>query len=239
MAGAHRTPAARKRSFGSLVAVLGAMLLFAVGVRAVLGDGGGRSGRSDVRGARSAPQVGSSAGGAGGSGMSEAPGSTMPSPATTSASPTPSQSREPLVIHGTGDVNLDPSSIRNFRTYGYGYAWSGLAGLFQEDDLTVINLECAVSDLGSAAAKEFTFRGDPDALPAARAAGVEVAEPRQQSLAGLRGRGAPRYAGESRGTRHRSGGGGGRPRGGDPPGGLRHQGMEDRGGRFRRGVADR
>ncbi len=80
-----------------------------------------------------------------------------------------------LVIHATGDVNLDPSYVPNLRTYGYGYAWSGLDGLFRDDDLTIVNLECAVSNLGTAAAKEFTFRGDPDALPAMRRAGVEVA----------------------------------------------------------------
>ncbi|MBI2237962.1 MAG: CapA family protein, partial [Actinobacteria bacterium] len=66
-----------------------------------------------------------------------------------------------LVIHATGDVNLDPSYVPNLRTYGYGYAWSGLDGLFRDDDLTIVNLECAVSNLGTAAAKEFTFRGDP------------------------------------------------------------------------------
>lgn len=175
MSGAHRTPGAQRRSLGSLVALLAAMLLVAVGVRVVLGDDGERSGGSEVRGARSSSQGGASARGAGGSGSSDSPGSTMPSAGITSPSPTPPQPREPLVIHGTGDVNLDPSYIPNFRTHGYGYAWSGLAGLFQEDDLTVINLECAVSDVGSPAAKEFTFRGDPDALPAARAAGVEVA----------------------------------------------------------------
>jgi len=80
-----------------------------------------------------------------------------------------------LVIHGTGDVSVDPTYLPNLRTHGYGYAWSGLNGLFKRDDLTVINLECAVSDLGSPVPKEFNFRGDPEALPAMRQAGVEVA----------------------------------------------------------------
>ena len=92
-----------------------------------------------------------------------------PSP---SATPPP---RGSLVIHGTGDVNLDPNYISTFATHGYGYAWSGLGGLFRRDDLTVVNLECAVSDRGAAVPKEFNFRGDPDALPAMRDAGVEVA----------------------------------------------------------------
>jgi poly-gamma-glutamate capsule biosynthesis protein CapA/YwtB (metallophosphatase superfamily) len=47
--------------------------------------------------------------------------------------------------------------------------------LFKRDDLTVINLECAVSNLGSAVPKTFNFRCDPKALPSMRKAGVEVA----------------------------------------------------------------
>jgi poly-gamma-glutamate synthesis protein (capsule biosynthesis protein) len=72
-------------------------------------------------------------------------------------------------------VNLDPSYISTYASQGYGYAWSGLGGLFKQDDLTVVNLECAVSKLGSAVPKEFNFRGDPAALPVMRKAGVEVA----------------------------------------------------------------
>jgi len=87
----------------------------------------------------------------------------------------PEESGGRLVIHGAGDVNVDPTYIPNFRAHGYGYAWSGLGGLFRRDDLTVINLECAVSDLGGAVPKEFNFRGDPAALPSMREAGVEVA----------------------------------------------------------------
>lgn len=108
-----------------------------------------------------------------------------PDPGPASAGPTaspsaaPSPSPEPpkrrLVIHGTGDVNLDPSYIPNLAANGYGYAWSGLDGLFQRDDLTIVNLECAASELGTPVPKEFNFRCDPDALPAMRDAGVEVA----------------------------------------------------------------
>lgn len=79
------------------------------------------------------------------------------------------------MIHGAGDVNLDPSFIPNFKAHGHAWAWTGLNGLFKRDDLTVVNLECAVSDLGSPVPKQFNFRGDPAALPAMRAAGVEVA----------------------------------------------------------------
>jgi poly-gamma-glutamate capsule biosynthesis protein CapA/YwtB (metallophosphatase superfamily) len=82
--------------------------------------------------------------------------------------------RGTLVIHGTGDVSLDPVQIEAFRTHGYDWAWSGLGGLFGRDDLTMVNLECPVTDIVDPEPKAFTFRCDPQALPAARRAGVDV-----------------------------------------------------------------
>jgi poly-gamma-glutamate synthesis protein (capsule biosynthesis protein) len=79
-----------------------------------------------------------------------------------------------LVIHGAGDVSLDPGYLPIFTTEGYGHAFSGLAGLFASDSLTVVNLECPASTRGTALDKQFTFRCDPDALFDARAAGVDV-----------------------------------------------------------------
>ena len=98
----------------------------------------------------------------------------QPSPSP-SPTPSPSPDRGALVIHGTGDVNLDPSYIPNLAANGYDYAWSGLDGLFVRDDLTVVNLECPASNGGAIIKKEFNFRCDPAALPAMRDAGVEVA----------------------------------------------------------------
>jgi poly-gamma-glutamate synthesis protein (capsule biosynthesis protein) len=80
-----------------------------------------------------------------------------------------------LVIHGTGDVNLDPAYIPALAAEGWDHAWSGLDGLFLEDDLTVVNLECAPSDLGSPEPKEFVFRCPPQALPSLAINGIEVA----------------------------------------------------------------
>jgi poly-gamma-glutamate capsule biosynthesis protein CapA/YwtB (metallophosphatase superfamily) len=82
--------------------------------------------------------------------------------------------RGSLVIHGTGDVSLDPEQIEAFRTHGYDWAWSGLGGLFTHDDLTMVNLECPATDIVDPAPKAFTFRCDPRALPPARRAGVDV-----------------------------------------------------------------
>jgi poly-gamma-glutamate capsule biosynthesis protein CapA/YwtB (metallophosphatase superfamily) len=85
------------------------------------------------------------------------------------------QARGTLLIHGTGDVSLDPSQMPVFLTKGYGWAWSGMEGLFRRDDLTAINLECPATDVVDPEPKPFTFRCDPEALPAARRAGVDVA----------------------------------------------------------------
>jgi poly-gamma-glutamate synthesis protein (capsule biosynthesis protein) len=78
------------------------------------------------------------------------------------------------VIHAAGDVSLDPSYIPAFRTNGYDWAWSGLDGLFEHDDLTIVNHECPSTTLVAPVPKEFNFRCDPAALPAAERAGVDV-----------------------------------------------------------------
>jgi poly-gamma-glutamate synthesis protein (capsule biosynthesis protein) len=74
-----------------------------------------------------------------------------------------------------GDVNLDTSVLPALARNGHDWAWSGLEGLFLEDDLTVVNLECTPSELGAPEPKAFTFRCDVDALPFMRLNGVEVA----------------------------------------------------------------
>ncbi len=112
-----------------------------------------------------------------GSGSPDTQAEPRPGP-TLSATPQPSPPPPPkgrLLIHGTGDVNLDPSYIPALATEGYGHAWSGLRGLFRRDDLTVVNMECPVSDLRDPLGKKFVFLCDPAALPFARRAGVEVA----------------------------------------------------------------
>jgi poly-gamma-glutamate synthesis protein (capsule biosynthesis protein) len=72
-------------------------------------------------------------------------------------------------------VSLDPTYIPAFRSNGYGWAWSGLGGLFRRDDLTVINHECPSTDVVAPLDKTFVFRCDPAALDEAHDAGVDVA----------------------------------------------------------------
>lgn len=97
---------------------------------------------------------------------------------TTSSSFTTTTTLPPkgsVVIQGTGDVNLDPTYIPALAENGYDYAWTGLDGLFLDDDLTVISLECAPSDIGTPEPKEFVFRCPTESLPSIVQAGVEVA----------------------------------------------------------------
>ena len=138
-----------------------AALAIAVGAAAyLLADGGGRDG-----------PVGSERAAASGD-----PPAVEGPVETTQPSPSPAEEpRGRLVIHGTGDVSLDPSYIPAFRSNGYGWAWSGLNGLFRRDDLTVINHECPSTDIVAPLAKTFVFRCDPDALDEAVDAGVDVA----------------------------------------------------------------
>ena len=117
-------------------------------------------------------------------GACTAPRPAPPPPAPTAAQTTtveqaatsaPPAVRQRIVVHGTGDVSLDPDYIPALREHGYAHAWTGVDGLFAADDLTIVNLECPVSTRGTAVDKAFTFRCDPAALPAAQAAGVDVA----------------------------------------------------------------
>ena len=106
--------------------------------------------------------------------------STIATPVTTRAgeaatSTTTEVPRGELIIHATGDVNVDPGYIGVFAATGYETALAGVESLFTSDSLTIINLECPVTDLGTAADKTFTFQCDPSALPALAAAGVDVA----------------------------------------------------------------
>lgn len=103
---------------------------------------------------------------------------TVPPSTTTTLPPTTTTTIEPkgtLVIHGTGDVAVDPWYIPALKAKGWDHAWSGLNGLFLDDDLTVINLECVPSDLGKALDKAFTFRCPTEALPSIKDGGIEVA----------------------------------------------------------------
>jgi hypothetical protein len=91
-----------------------------------------------------------------------------------SLQPSPTAVGGPIVIHGTGDVNLDIGQLGVLRS-SFDAPWAGVRDLFKADDITIVNLECAAGEGGAAQDKQYTFRCHHPAYNAMRAAGVEVA----------------------------------------------------------------
>ena len=94
-----------------------------------------------------------------------------PAPAAT---PTPTQ-RGRVVVSAVGDVNLDPSYVPGLSERGYDDTLESVRSVFRSDDITIVNLECTASDLGTPVGKRFSFRCPTESLPALADAGVEVA----------------------------------------------------------------
>lgn len=101
---------------------------------------------------------------------------TAPTTTTTAAVTTTTiPPKERLVISGVGDTNLDPNYIVAFRSTGYEHAFTGLQEIFLDDDLTIVNLECAATTGGRPVKTLFNFNCDLAALPVMRSAGIEIA----------------------------------------------------------------
>jgi poly-gamma-glutamate synthesis protein (capsule biosynthesis protein) len=99
-----------------------------------------------------------------------------PAPTTTiSSSTTTEPERSRLVINAVGDTNVDTDYIPTLGAEGFEHAFSGLGAAFLDDDLTIVNLECAATDIGAPTKTRFNFNCDLDALPVLRESGVEVA----------------------------------------------------------------
>jgi poly-gamma-glutamate synthesis protein (capsule biosynthesis protein) len=104
-----------------------------------------------------------------------APTTTPSTTTTTTVSALGPPERGRLVIHAVGDVNFDLGHNAIFGHTGYESPWAGLRGIFMRDHLTIINLECSPSTLGSPIEKEWPFRCPLASLDPMREAGVEVA----------------------------------------------------------------
>ena len=172
----HRHATSSKIPLWAVIAIL------VVGAATVAWFLGGRGG-SDA-GAGAVPEAGGGSSTVSTSGGTDDPVDDSPdgpgaaTTTTTSTTPPPTPTPEPkqqLVIHATGDVSLDPSYIPALSANGYAWAWSGLDGLFERDDLTIVNHECPSTEIVAPVSKTFVFRCDPEALDEALQAGVEVA----------------------------------------------------------------
>jgi poly-gamma-glutamate synthesis protein (capsule biosynthesis protein) len=94
-------------------------------------------------------------------------------PAATTPSPTPTEAPQ-ITLAFAGDVHFEgrvASRLQDAPATAFGEAAPALA----RADLTMVNLETAITEGGTAEPKQFTFRAPATAFAALRAAGVDVA----------------------------------------------------------------
>jgi poly-gamma-glutamate synthesis protein (capsule biosynthesis protein) len=81
----------------------------------------------------------------------------------------------PVVIEAVGDITFGEQVGPTIAAYGPRYPWLKVARTLRAADITIGNLETAVSTRGVAAAKKYTFRGTPAALrPLHSLAGFDI-----------------------------------------------------------------
>ena len=69
-----------------------------------------------------------------------------------------------ITISFVGDIMLSRGVQRYLEEFGYDYPYEDVRDLFLQDDLTVGNLECPITDYENAAnkAKRFLFKADAE-----------------------------------------------------------------------------
>jgi len=100
----------------------------------------------------------------------ERPTTTSPERATGSREPT----GEEVTLAFGGDIHFEGAVESRLRA-DPSTALGPIVGVLRRADLAVVNLETAITERGTPAPKEFTFRAPPVALTALKAAGVDVA----------------------------------------------------------------
>ncbi|HJW62325.1 MAG TPA: CapA family protein [Actinomycetes bacterium] len=81
---------------------------------------------------------------------------------------------EPVTLAFGGDVHFE-GAIESRLSANPATALGPIAGVLRRADLAVVNLETAITERGTPAPKDFTFRAPPPALAALKEAGVDVA----------------------------------------------------------------
>lgn len=108
---------------------------------------------------------------------------TLPSPAATESATTspapvvtrvPRRTGPPITIAFAGDVHFE-GPIAGHLADDPATVFGAVTPLLRRADLTVVNLETAVTDRGAPADKQYVFRAPASAFAALRAAGVDVA----------------------------------------------------------------
>lgn len=119
------------------------------------------------------------------SGLTLLPNRVEPTKAPTAPpteAPTPAPSVRSLTITAAGDCTLGGSvhqdTYLNFKRYvqnfGYDYFFSNVRPVFEADDLTIINLEGPITDVGKARHGSYVFKGDPDYTAIMTGSSVEL-----------------------------------------------------------------
>ena len=93
---------------------------------------------------------------------------------TRAAATTREPTGEPVTIAFGGDVHFE-GAIGSRLAANPATTLGPIAGVLRRADLAVVNLETAITERGSPAGKDFTFRAPPSALTALKEAGVDVA----------------------------------------------------------------
>jgi poly-gamma-glutamate capsule biosynthesis protein CapA/YwtB (metallophosphatase superfamily) len=83
-------------------------------------------------------------------------------------------SQEPVVLAFAGDVHFESPIASELRA-GPNLVLSSIAPVLLRADITVVNLETAVTARGTPAPKQYVFRAPPSAFSALAAGGVDVA----------------------------------------------------------------
>ncbi len=94
--------------------------------------------------------------------------------ATATVVPTATPDTRPITLAITGDVMLGRSLNLQILQSGDRFPFNDTADYLSTFDLTIGNLECVISTLGSPEPKEFTFPVDPAAFPRLTAAGFDI-----------------------------------------------------------------
>jgi len=84
--------------------------------------------------------------------------------------------RQEVVISVAGDILLDRGVANAMEQNGPAYPFEGVARLFNQDDITIANLECPLTQASGGAMKEkrFVFQADPDMADTLKQAGFDA-----------------------------------------------------------------
>ncbi|HEX3200738.1 MAG TPA: CapA family protein, partial [Actinomycetes bacterium] len=105
------------------------------------------------------------------------PTTTTARPTTTAperAGDTREPTGEPVTLAFGGDVHFE-GAIESRLAADPSTTLGPIAGVLRRADLAMVNLETAITERGTPAPKDFTFRAPPSALTALKEAGVDVA----------------------------------------------------------------